>query len=143
MWAATAAMLSSTRSHRSQARTSPLGHRVELEVHGRPGILRRPLASVGQPVPADGDVRRHDHVRGAEQAALANQAARGVGHRELVVVGAGVPEPGTAPGRRPAFSAIRSAMPGDRVSGCSCRFVQEPRTFWPCSRSWPCGPTYR
>ena len=25
----------------------PLGHRLELEVHGRPGILRRPLAGVG------------------------------------------------------------------------------------------------
>ena len=46
-------------------------------------ILRRPLAGLGQPVPADGDVRRHDQVRGAEQAALANQAARGVAHREL------------------------------------------------------------
>ena len=21
--------------------------------------------------------------------------------------------------------------------------VQEARTFWPCSRNWPCGPTYR
>ena len=20
--------------------------------------------------------------------------------------------------------------------------VQEARTFWPCSRNWPCGPTY-
>ena len=49
----------------------PFGHQLELEVYGRPGILRRRLAGVGQPVPADGDVRRHDHVRGAEQAALA------------------------------------------------------------------------
>ena len=57
--------------------------------------------------------RYPDHVHGVEQAALANQAARGVRHRELVVDGAGVPEPGTAPARRPAFSAI--CVPGRRV----------------------------
>ena len=59
------------------------------------------------------------HVHGVEQAALANQAARGVGHRELVVDGAGVPEPGPLPlagprSRPSAFPAGASVWPHAR-----------------------------
>ena len=68
---------------------------------------------------------------------------------ELVVDGAGVREPGPLPVAGPAFSAIRSAMRGDRVSGCcSCRFVswegdasivaaaaRQGRRSWPRSRA--------
>ena len=79
-------MLSSTRSQRSQASTTPSGTESSLKYTAAPGSL--PASSGGRR--ADGDVRRHDHVRGAEQAALANQAARAVAHRELVVDGAGV-----------------------------------------------------
>ena len=65
-----------------------------LKYTAAPGILRRPLAGVGQPVPADGDVRRHDHVRGAD--------------RELAVNGAGIPEPAASVG---SWKVRRSNIP--------------------------------
>ena len=55
---------------------SSFGRRREQVLPAPNRVLPRSLAGVGQPVPADGGVRRYDHVRGAEQVALTNQAAR-------------------------------------------------------------------
>ena len=104
--------------------SKPFRPESSLKYTAAPGILRRPLAGVGQPAPADGDVRRHDQVRVAEQAALANQAARGVAHRELVVDGAGVPEPGPLPVAGP-----RSRPSGRPCEGIGCRVVVHVGSF--------------
>ena len=60
------------------------------------GQATEPLVGVGQ--------QGHGRAANALQAALANQAARGVAHRELVVDGAGVPEPGDGTGEAAAGS---------------------------------------
>ena len=53
-----------------------------------------------------------------------NQAARGVGHRELVVDGAGVPEPGPLPVAGP-----RSRPSGRPCQGIGCRVVVHVGSF--------------